>query len=95
MTVMGLLDAGVDSDALIAGLKSLGTGATFRIEKTKRPGIAAIKFSADATDTKKHRHLPRILDIIGRSALPEPAQHNARRVFQTLAEAEAKSHGGA
>ena len=92
MTVGALLDAGVDSDALIAGLKSLGTGATFRIEKTKRRGIAATKFSVDATDAKKHRHLPQILEIIDRSALPEPARHSARRVFQALAEAEAKSH---
>ena len=42
MTVAALIDAGADLQALVAGLDSLGTGATFRIEKTKRQGIAAI-----------------------------------------------------
>ena len=43
MTVGALLDAGADASALLAGLDSLNTGATFRVEKTKRRGIAAIE----------------------------------------------------
>jgi uncharacterized protein (TIGR00299 family) protein len=71
----------------------LGTGATFRVEKTSRRGIAASKFHVDAVDTKKHRHLPHILDMIAASHLPEPVKQNSARVFQKLGEAEAKVHG--
>jgi uncharacterized protein (DUF111 family) len=41
MTVGALIDAGADSAALARALESLGTGASFRIEKTTRRGIAA------------------------------------------------------
>ena len=44
MTVGALIDAGADSAALVRALESLGTGASFRIEKTTRLGIAASKF---------------------------------------------------
>lgn len=90
MTVGALLDVGADAAALVAGLESLNTGASFRIEKTKRRGIAATKFHVDGTDAKKHRHLPQIIDIL--AALPPPARGLAVRVFQKLAEAEAKTH---
>lgn len=93
MTVGALLDAGADQAALIDGLAGLGTGASFRVEKTTRRGIAASKFYIDAVDTKKHRHLPHILDMIGASTLPEPVKQNSARVFQKLGEAEAKVHG--
>ena len=92
MTVGALLDAGADPNVMLNGLNSLQTDATFRIEKTKRRGIAATKFSVDFTTTKKHRHLPHILEILDRSLLPDAAKGTARRVFQVLAEAEAKSH---
>lgn len=93
MTVGALLDAGADPAALLAGLESLQTGAAFRIEKTRRRGIAATKFHVDLDPSpQKHRHLPQILDIIAQSAIPAPAQDNARLVFQKLAEAEAHSH---
>ncbi len=93
MTVGALLDAGADQTALFDGLTSLGTGATFRVEKTARRGIIASKFHVDATDTRKHRHLPHILDMIGASKLPETAKQSSARVFQRLGEAEAKVHG--
>ena len=92
MTVGALLNAGADAQALFEGLASLNTGARFRVEAVKRRGIAASKFYVDAEDTKKHRHLPHILDMIGASQLPEAAKQNAARVFQRLGEAEAKSH---
>ncbi|MBV8820814.1 MAG: DUF111 family protein, partial [Acidobacteriaceae bacterium] len=92
MTVGALLDAGADAEALMSALESLGTGAAFRIEKTKRRGIAATKFHVDGSDSKKHRHLPQIMEMISRSAMPEPAKQNAARVFEKLGQAEAKTH---
>jgi uncharacterized protein (TIGR00299 family) protein len=92
MTVGALLDAGADATALTEALASLGTGATFRVEKTKRRGIAASKFHVDAAETKSHRHLPHILKMIDTGELPERAKKRAAAVFQRLGEAEAKVH---
>jgi uncharacterized protein (TIGR00299 family) protein len=93
MTIGSLVDAGAPVDQLVAGLNELSTGATFRYERTKRKGIAATKFSVDYEPQHKHRHLHHILDMIGAARLPLEVKQNATRVFQTLAEAEAKVHG--
>jgi pyridinium-3,5-bisthiocarboxylic acid mononucleotide nickel chelatase len=93
MTVGGLLDAGADANALVHLLDGLKTGARVRVEKTKRAGMAASKFIVESGDTKKHRHLPHILDMISQADLPEVARENAIAVFQKLAEAEAGVHG--
>jgi len=93
MTVGALLDAGADGSALLASLDSLGTGATFQIEKTTRRGIAASKFHVKYGDQKQHRHLSDILDLIAKASLPEVVKQNATAVFQRLGEAEAKVHG--
>ncbi len=92
MTVGALIDAGADAASLIATLKSLNTGATFRVEKTKRRGIAASKFYVDGGENRAHRHLPQILEMIDSSGLPAPAKENAKAVFRKLGEAEAKVH---
>src|SRR5579885_1476470 len=93
MTVGALVDAGAPAEALIDALVSLGTGARFAVEKTKRAGIAASKFCVDAQDEKKHRHLPHILEMISRAAVSDRAKQNASAVFQRLGEAEAAVHG--
>jgi len=93
MTVGALVDAGADAAAVARMLDTLGTGAAFRFEKTARRGIAATKFHVDAGESKQHRHLHNILDLIAHSALSGRAKENARAVFQQLAEAEAKVHG--
>lgn len=94
MTVGALVDAGADAGALVAALDSLGTRAGYRVEKTKRHGIAASKFHVDApADEKKHRHLHHIADMIGASSLSARAKRDSLLVFQKLAEAEAQVHG--
>jgi uncharacterized protein (TIGR00299 family) protein len=93
MTVGALIDAGADSAALVRALESLGTGASFRIEKTTRRGIAASKFYVDGGDSKHHRHLKDILELIGKAALTDRTKQNSAAVFQRLGEAEAKVHG--
>lgn len=93
MTVGALIDAGADPHALIEALETLGTGAQFEVEKTKRRGIAASKFHVRAVETKSHRHLPHIVKMIEASAMPEPAKQKAVAVFRRLGEAEAQVHG--
>ena len=92
MTVGALVDAGADWSALEDALKSLNLPASFRVEKTKRHGMAASKFHVDAADDKKHRHLPHIEKIIAAGSLSERSKKNALSVFQNLGEAEARSH---
>jgi len=94
MTVGALVDAGADSAALIEALDSMATGASFRVEKVKRRGLAATKFHVEGGETKAHRHLPHILRMIDGAAKLSPAvKQNAAAVFQRLGEAEAAVHG--
>lgn len=92
MTVGALIDAGAEWSELEGALKSLGLPASFRVEKTKRRGMAASKFYVDAADDKKHRHLPHIEKIIQAGSISERSKKNALSVFQNLGEAEARSH---
>lgn len=92
MTVGALLDAGADWLALKTALNSLQLDATYVLEKTKRKGVAASKFSVQFTEQKKHRHLPHVEKIILAGDLSERARDNALAVFRKLGEAEAKSH---
>jgi uncharacterized protein (TIGR00299 family) protein len=93
MTVGSLLDAGANIDTLGEGLGSLGTGATYRAEKTKRRGIAATKFQVDGGEAKAHRHLHHIEKMINASLLPDRVKENSISVFRRLADSEAKVHG--
>lgn len=92
MTVGALLDAGVDFAALEAALTSLGTGATFRAEKTMRRGISATKFHVEGGDSRAHRHLSHVLKMIDAAPLPPRVKKAAEAVFNNLAGAEAKVH---
>jgi len=93
MTVGALVDAGADAQALVAALDSLGTGAKFTIDKTKRAGVTATKFRVEHEEQKKHRHLPHIVKMIEAAAISDRAKLTATRVFTKLGEAEAAVHG--
>ena len=92
MTVGALVDAGADWNSLEKALQTLNLDAQFRLEKTKRHGIAASKFHVHFKPEKKQRHLPHIQKIIEAGALSEKARSNALAVFRRLGEAEARSH---
>lgn len=93
MTVGALIDAGALKDELFAILDSLATEATFEVEQVKRRGIAASKFHVRAAETKKHRHLTHIIDMLQASRMPAKALRNAIAVFERLGAAEAGVHG--
>src|SRR3954453_5410596 len=85
MTVGALLDAGADFGRLNEALTSLGTGATFRAEKTNRSGMAATKFHGESPEQKAHRPLHHIEKIIdGSTALSDRVKANAKAVFLRL-----------
>ena len=93
MTVGSPLDAGADITALSDALSSLGMGAAYRAEKTKRRGIAATKFYVDGGESKAHRHLHHIEKMIAGSSLSDGVKEKSSAVFRRLAESEAKVHG--
>ena len=92
MTVGALVDAGAEWNALKAALERLNLGASFRVEKTKRKGIAASKFIVESADEQAHRCLPQIENIISSAGLPDASEKKAIAVFRRLGEAEAESH---
>jgi uncharacterized protein (TIGR00299 family) protein len=93
MTLAALIDAGVDLEAIEAGLASLGLPIRIAVEKVKRNGIAATYVNVDAPDQETHRHLPEVEEIIERGKLTEKQRQLAKRIFRRLAEAEAAVHG--
>lgn len=92
MTVGALLDVGADWETVENALRSLNLNASFRVEKTRRKGLAASKFIVESKQEKKHRHLPHIEKIIQAGELSGRSRENALAVFRKLGEAEAKSH---
>jgi|HigsolmetaAR201D_1030396.scaffolds.fasta_scaffold07996_2 TIGR00299 family protein len=93
MTIGALLDAGADCDGLIRALESLGLGASFSAERTKRKGITATKFHITGGEAKSHRHLSHILKMIDAAPLPDAVKETSTAVFQRIGEVEAAVHG--
>jgi hypothetical protein len=92
MLVGALADAGADTAAITEAIVSLAVGASVSFDKVKRCGMAATKYRVAAEDTRQHRHLPQILDLIEHATLPVRAKQNAQAVFRKLGEAEAAVH---
>lgn len=94
MTLGALVDAGVSFDCLQDAIRSLDV-AKCRLEKeeVKRHGFRATKIHVRHEHEHAHRHLHHIHEIIDRGNLSDPQRDLARRIFQRLAEAEAKVHG--
>jgi len=92
MLVGALADAGADQAAIVAAISSLNAGAGVSFEKVKRAGIGATKYRVAVEETKKHRHLHHIVQMIEGADLPARARRNAIAVFQKLGEAEAAVH---
>lgn len=99
MTLGALLDLGVDLERLKVELGKLDLhGYSLRSERTSKHGISATKFSVilhseHGDHNHQHRTLPDILRIIDSGGISDRAKATARRIFDRLAEAEAKVHG--
>jgi uncharacterized protein (TIGR00299 family) protein len=96
MIVASLIDAGADADALRRDLASLGVGGySLSIESVNKQGFAATRFHVelDPEEKQPHRHLKDIVGILEASKLTDRVKQNATRVFERLAEAEARVHG--
>ena len=94
MMLGALVDAGADLAAIQAGIDSLGLPSCRLVaQEVKRRGYRARKVDVEDEPEQKHRHLHHISDMIDRSSLTPRQRELASRIFQRLAEAEAKVHG--
>ncbi len=94
MMLGALVDAGVDLEAIQAGVASLGL-ANCRLvaHEVKRRGFRATKVDVEHEPEHAHRHLHHIVNMIDASSLTPRQKRLATSIFQRLAEAEAKVHG--
>lgn len=90
------LDLGIELPALEQELAKLHLdGYRLVAEKVKRNGIAATKATVILENQEKHphRHLGHISEILEKSDLAGGIRAAALKVFERLAEAEARVHG--
>lgn len=94
MILGGLLELGVDADALRNELAKLNlSGIELVIEKVDRSGINSTHVEVKYPHEHVHRHLKDIVKIIDDSSLSAAVKRRAISIFTRLAEAEAKVHG--
>ncbi len=96
MTVGALLDLGVPLEYLQGELAKLALPCgsyELSLGETERQHVAARKFEVAVHDHHTHRHYAGIDAMIAGSGLTTRAMETARRIFRTLAEAEATVHG--
>ncbi len=96
MWVGALLGVGLEWQLLADAVASLGLqGVRIRRETVDRAGLAATRFAVEVDPARRrtHRHLPEVLEVVARAAIPDRARERAAAVFQRLAAAEATAHG--
>lgn len=95
MTLAALIDAGVDADAIRAGIDSLGLdGVSLKIESVMKGGFRATHVTVEHPEQHAHRHLSDIEAILAQAdGVTDSQKAIAREIFLAVAQAEAKVHG--
>lgn len=107
MTIGALLDLGASKEVLENALSSMKIdGYHLHFGRKKKCGIDAYDFDVELEDkhthhshgqekdhVHEHRHLSDILKIIEELKVKEKVKQTAEKIFQIVAEAEAKAHG--
>ncbi len=94
MALGALVDAGLSFDTLKHELEKLGLKEyTLTQRRVDKHGIMGTKIDVKTQEGHVHRHLKDVLAIIQAGAISDAVKEKAGRVFQKLAEAEAKVHG--
>jgi uncharacterized protein (TIGR00299 family) protein len=94
MTLAALVDAGADAAAIQTAIDSLSLpGCRLVSREVKKQGFRATQITVEHEREEKHRHLHHITAMIERGQLTPRQRQLAGRIFQKLAEAEAKVHG--
>lgn len=93
MILGALIDAGLDPQVLISQLNSLSlAGYELKFTKVKKQGIVGTKVDVVTEEVHSHRGLKEIYAILERSSLAEKIRERAKKIFWTLAQAEARVH---
>ena len=93
MIIASMLDCGLDFNQLISELAKLPLdGYSLSKEQTSKHHIAATRFIVEIEETHSHRRLKDIEQIISDSSLKSKIKTQAIKIFNRLAEAEAKVH---
>jgi pyridinium-3,5-bisthiocarboxylic acid mononucleotide nickel chelatase len=96
MTLAALIDAGVDLESLNRAVGSLGLpGLRLRTAEVTKLGFRATQVSVEWEPEHVQRHLRQILAMIDAGQLNVRQKEIARRIFTSLAGAEARVHGRA
>jgi pyridinium-3,5-bisthiocarboxylic acid mononucleotide nickel chelatase len=94
MTLGALVDAGAELATIQTAIDSLGLPSCRLVAtEVKKRGFRATQITVAREPEHKHRHLHHITAMIEGSRLTPRARDLANRIFQRLAEAEAKVHG--
>ena len=93
MIVGAMLDAGADFDALKSVVDALQLkGCKLSTRRKTVSGIEALKFEVEVLEPQPERHFSAIRGIIEGAPIAFKVARDALRVFELLAEAEAKVH---
>lgn len=96
MLLGALVDAGLDLDALRAGLATLPlSGYALEATRVTEHGISGARLHVrlDESTPHAHRRLADIIALLDAASLPQRAHERALAIFRRLAEAEAVIHG--
>jgi len=95
MNLGAMVDLGVDPDFLKKELRKLNIeGFHLEISRDVRRGISGTKAVVviENPDNEKHRHLRHVEELINQSTLTEKVKAMSIKIFDLIAEAEAKVH---
>ncbi|MFZ1977832.1 MAG: nickel pincer cofactor biosynthesis protein LarC, partial [Bacteroidota bacterium] len=94
MTLGAFVSAGISIDELIQALSGLQlTGFELQARHIERNGIVAVKVDVVISEQPHyHRHLKDIEELIDRGTLSSSVKDRAKKIFRTVAVAEAKVH---
>jgi len=93
MIAGAILDAGADFDLLKDMVDTLQLrGCKLSTRRKSVSGIEALKFDVEVVEPQPERHLRDIRAIIQGAGIAPKVARNAIRVFELLADAEAKVH---
>jgi uncharacterized protein (TIGR00299 family) protein len=93
MIVGAMLDAGADFGRLKSVVDALQLpGCNLTVRRKSVSGIEALKFEVEVLEPQPERHLYDISAIIEKAGITAKVARDAIRVFELLAEAEAKVH---
>lgn len=96
MVLASLIDLGLPLEVVTQAVEKLPLhGYSIRTEKIKRSSVQASRFIVDVEEHHQpHRHFSDIKAMITDSDLSDGIKTRAIRIFEVLAEAEARVHGG-